>query len=514
MQSRFLEEVLRGTPHYCVTVSRMKLKSWLLLLLLLACSAPQAAIAQVVPIWQEAVTPDGKASQKLIQSDPRLANIVAYMNRTYRFPRRLPVVYQEAGKINAWYSGGTHQITVSYDLVTFLRKYFRLKKVSNPDEAARQTLAFILLHEFGHAIIHELGLPAVGREEDAADEFATLVAGPAMGDGGQQAAFAAANWFALMGRSKIDLQKMAFWDEHSLNTQRFYKILCLLYGADPRSTANIVRPVVPYTRLMTASKRFPARKANWNRLLSRHKVGAQAQTLNPVLPDPREPRQISFEAEQTGGGLQPVSELLRTQQFTSLVQWLNQKFTPPKHLYARYISTDVPKNFFLPMTGQLILSKQFFGSADKKLSALTVQQRNETLRALETFSLLQEFSRGLIHDAQLPITGEPEDAAAELAMMLILENPHYRKLAVPMSRWYDALGKDTENVLQLKYWSESALDQQRFYDLMGYLYIVDPQTYPQAKSLFDAKRLQKMAFEYRWKKWAWSTLLKPFASSL
>src|SRR5262245_37525065 len=35
---------------------------------------------------------------------------------------------------------------------------------------------FVLGHEAGHAVIREMGLPVVGREEDAADFFATLMA--------------------------------------------------------------------------------------------------------------------------------------------------------------------------------------------------------------------------------------------------------------------------------------------------------------------------------------------------
>ena len=33
---------------------------------------------------------------------------------------------------------------------------------------------FILFHEIGHALIHELNLPVVGVEEDAVDEFAAI----------------------------------------------------------------------------------------------------------------------------------------------------------------------------------------------------------------------------------------------------------------------------------------------------------------------------------------------------
>ena len=470
------------------------------------------ARAQLRPRWETAKTPDGLASQQLIAADPRLTQIVTFANLTYRFPRALPLNYREAGKVNAWYNGATHEITVSYDLVTFLRKFYRSKNVPQPDQATRDTLVFILLHELGHAIIHELDLPTVGREETAADEFATLVSAQALGDGGRQTALVAANWFKLMGNSQVQLEELAFWDEHALDSQRFYNILALLYAADPQATSAIVTPLVPYTRLHTATERYPQRAANWKRLLSPYTAGTTALPLNPVLPDPKEPRQVHFQTDDTAGVLLPVSQLRRVQTFQSVTAWLNAKFSPPKHLYARYINTDVPVNMFLPMTGQLVLSKPFFASAEQKLSALSVPEKIETLTALETFSLLFEFSRGVISDAELPITGEPEEAAAELAMMLILQNPQYRKLAVPMSRWYQALSKESVNVLQLKYWSESALSQQRYYDLLGYLYVADPASYPAAKTMFDDRRLRKLEYEYHQKRRNWARLLQPFAT--
>ena len=37
-------------------------------------------------------------------------------------------------------------------------------------------ILFVLGHEAGHAVISEMGIPVVGREEDAADIFSTLMA--------------------------------------------------------------------------------------------------------------------------------------------------------------------------------------------------------------------------------------------------------------------------------------------------------------------------------------------------
>src|ERR1700739_1568085 len=55
----------------------------------------------------------------------------------------------------------------------------RLGKLNRPQscqcgEFVSGNILFALLHEIGHAHIQEMGLPVLGREEDAADTFATV----------------------------------------------------------------------------------------------------------------------------------------------------------------------------------------------------------------------------------------------------------------------------------------------------------------------------------------------------
>lgn len=473
---------------------------WLLLV------APALAQGNLVTRWRAATTSEGRTAQQLLQSDPIHQRLASYVNETYKLPRNLPVVYSQEGKINAWYSPSQHQITVSYDLVVFLVKFFRKRGLPNPEERARETVAFILLHELGHALIHELDLPVVGREEDAADEFATLISLQLLGSQGTQMALTSAQWFSLMGQSQTVLQEVPFWDEHSLDKQRFFKILCLIYGSNPTANEAIVKPLVPYTRLRVALERHSKKVERWQRLL-----GPQAR-LHRVFPDPTKPRSLNVQKQET---LLPQDELMRVAHFTSLAADLNRWFRLPKNLTVVYRATQMDKNFFLPMTGQLLMSREFFQSAQQRLAQRLPQpQQAETMRALESFSLLQEFSLALIYDCDLAITGEPEDAAAELTLMMVVTHPQLRSLAIPMSRWYETLAADQVNVLQLKYWSESALDQQRFYDLLGYLYWADPVTYAALAKKFEPKRLQKLGWEYRLKKRNWQRLLKPYTDSL
>ena len=86
-----------------------------------------------------------------------------------------------------------------------------------------------MFHELGHCLIHELKLPAVGKEEDAVDEFATLLLLQA-GQQGELAILGAAMWFATHRQGN---DTTPFWDEHSLDLQRFYGIFTLLYATNP-----------------------------------------------------------------------------------------------------------------------------------------------------------------------------------------------------------------------------------------------------------------------------------------
>lgn len=105
---------------------------------------------------------------------------------------------------------------------------------------------FLLVHELAHLVLGEFQVPLLGPEEDAADYLAAA----ALIRGGQRdPALAARNGGYLLAAA--DAQRMAwsrgtelgapvpYWDTHALTIQRFYKIVCLLYGADPVTYADL-----------------------------------------------------------------------------------------------------------------------------------------------------------------------------------------------------------------------------------------------------------------------------------
>src|SRR5204862_2007434 len=86
-----------------------------------------------------------------------------------------PITFKECGQPNAFYSPkGT--ITICHEYYDFRLALF--KGTGMDDAKAKDftegALLFSFMHEFGHALHHELNLPITGRGEDAADEIAAI----------------------------------------------------------------------------------------------------------------------------------------------------------------------------------------------------------------------------------------------------------------------------------------------------------------------------------------------------
>src|SRR5262249_54529647 len=114
----------------------------------------------------------------------------------------------------------------------------RTKKMSPQEqqdlvEFVAGNMLFVGFHEMGHALVSQLRLPVLGREEDAADSFATL----AMLDEGTEFSVnilvqAARGWFLMDRRDRKLREVLSFYDEHGLDQQRAFQIVCLMVGSN------------------------------------------------------------------------------------------------------------------------------------------------------------------------------------------------------------------------------------------------------------------------------------------
>lgn len=95
--------------------------------------------------------------------------------------------------------------------------------------------AFTMYHEIGHLLVGELGLPVLGKEEDAADALATiwLLEFDEAEDSYDALINAADGWYYnAVTSTGSGVDDFSYYSEHSLDIQRAYAMVCLMVGKD------------------------------------------------------------------------------------------------------------------------------------------------------------------------------------------------------------------------------------------------------------------------------------------
>jgi len=221
-------------------------------------------------------------------------------------PRQLNYVTAQCGETNAFYAKKLSAIVLCYEMIDDLRQMAEglSKGISDPKgfttEFVRDTLRFILMHETGHALIDMLHLATVGREEDAVDQLAIvmLVKMPITNESKNEKARVlqlASTWFKV--NSDIRMPGMAaFADEHSLDAQRYYNILCLAYGFDTAQYRGVINQgMLPQARADRCVDEAAGIADSWARLLLPHlasnykpRAQASAGTGRDTAPPPQQ----------------------------------------------------------------------------------------------------------------------------------------------------------------------------------------------------------------------------------
>jgi len=144
---------------------------------------------------------------------------------------------------------------------------------ANAAEFIIGNMLFVLLHETAHNIITEFSIPVLGRQEDAADVFAVLTllkVGSPMSH--RVLVEAARGWFLSERRAKKDREAPVYYDEHGLDAQRAYQIVCLMVGSDPVKFAELANEVkLPEDRQRTCQKDYTDASLGWDAVLKSHR---------------------------------------------------------------------------------------------------------------------------------------------------------------------------------------------------------------------------------------------------
>lgn len=200
--------------------------------------------------------------------------LVKGMNDAFLTPK-VEVQFTDCGEENAYYSADDRQITMCYELFEYMRGRFAEDDELSKEEVIEKSLhagIFFFLHELGHAFIDVFDLPVTGREEDAVDNLATLlILSAEEDDDDSKMVSAAMDSFWIDGEE--DIEDMSFYDEHSLNQQRGYAIMCLMYGSDPgRFSDWIGDDWLPADRAEGCQPEYEKMKRSWEEILKPYQL--------------------------------------------------------------------------------------------------------------------------------------------------------------------------------------------------------------------------------------------------
>lgn len=204
-------------------------------------------------------------AQQIVQS-LQFDQLIKRINQSIVLPRRnIPVTFKDCGFVNAFFDRKNGAITMCYEMLRTISAAFDGMQMTQQQraQAFAAVTYFIFLHELGHAVIFELQLPVTGKEEDAADQFATSIF---LADNAGQLAIYGAQFFYLLGQQA---KAKDFFDEHSFGEQRFANVLCWVIGSNPQQYQNAIDAQV-YQRLARRgcqAESTQIRKA-WTQLLA------------------------------------------------------------------------------------------------------------------------------------------------------------------------------------------------------------------------------------------------------
>lgn len=112
----------------------------------------------------------------------------------------------------------------------------------------------------------------LGREEDAADDLATLML-LKIPEGGQYVSDSASFWAALSNRQAVP--KLAeYADVHSFDLQRAYTMMCVLAGSSKESFKQVAQlGVLPDSRLAACPAEYKQKVRSFEDVLDPHVEG-------------------------------------------------------------------------------------------------------------------------------------------------------------------------------------------------------------------------------------------------
>jgi hypothetical protein len=249
----------------------------------------------------------------LLQRDGNFQEVFDEVAAQIALPRDVPIIFRDCGEPSAFWTPENKTVTMCYELISLYNTSY--EQIETPEQGFLQqasveqvvtaTTLFVMLHELGHGLIDLFDLPITGKEEDAADQFATIVLissdeeDDKLEERPSRLALLGAYFFQRLAHSPDSLTRQILSNEHALAQQRYYEVMCLVLGSNTnvygpvislgvqmvfdaaQSYPNLVRDgsidewlertddlnILPYKRALRCEREFKRYNASWDYLI-------------------------------------------------------------------------------------------------------------------------------------------------------------------------------------------------------------------------------------------------------
>jgi hypothetical protein len=211
-----------------------------------------------------------------------LEELAKYLNDTFVLPVQVGMRLMQCDESNAYYDPEIREIQMCLELIDGMAEILRPQFEDDEDFTDALAGAFIAtaLHEVGHALVDVLELPITGREEDAVDQLSAWMLIEA-GDSGSVLGAAAAYY------TEYDPDEEDFSGEHSLDRQRYFNLVCWVYGSSPDDNEELINDwELPEGRAERCEAEYRLVDRSWKHLLRDH-LRPQRPTPGPANPTRR-----------------------------------------------------------------------------------------------------------------------------------------------------------------------------------------------------------------------------------
>ncbi len=198
-------------------------------------------------------------------------------------------------------------------------------------------IAETLYHELGHALIDKLNLSVFGPEEFAADMFALVMINEL---NSQQDVLQIAYDVAAAYQDGAVKERTAsgvdMWDLHGTDTQRYYNVACMIYGADPDNRTEVIRKLeLPDARAETCPDEYALTYHAWKGVLDQVATNAPGHSLK---------------VDWVLNAESPLTRFVNKE-----VDRLNQIMTLPEDIAVSVIPCDEPNAFYDSFESEIII---------------------------------------------------------------------------------------------------------------------------------------------------------------